>query len=409
MTIDQGTEVTRFLAIPKVDQTVTMLNIAQVRFTKQGRESQIASLREVQSSARSESRARFQDTLARGIVRSHVELELVGVHVMDADTVNRKEIADAFPEFHLIEDERFALIEPNKSESGVSKRNLDLWHLNAIGLATARKAGFDGHGDGVGVAVLDTGIDAVPEIAGRIKAAYSLNPAGDAWKRGKTHDTHGHGTHVAGLIAGSTAGVAPGAELINVIALPGGSGTMSGFVSAIELIAGSPEISILNLSAGIPGYRDGMHSAIAALLRAGVLPVVAIGNEGRNTSRSPGNYREVISVGAINKAEKVANFSGGGSMVVENQSYPVPDLVAPGEGVTSCVKGTGFESWNGTSMATPIVSGVAALILERHPTISEPDLQGELLESVRTLPDIPESRQGEGLVQLGDWAWNPVA
>ena len=400
---------TRFLAIPKEDHTITMLNVAQVRFAKSDREAQISRLRAVRSNTRTESWANLQDSLNDGVLRNHVELELVGIHLIDADEVHLQEIADALPDYHLFEDERFTLIEPSKSETEPNETNLDLWHLKAIGIADAREAGFGGSGKGVGVAVLDTGIEEVQEIEGKVKASYSLDPANDTWNAEESRDTHGHGTHVAGLIAGSTVGVAPAVELTNVIMLPGGTGNLSDFISAIELIAGNPEISILNLSAGILGYRDGMRSAVAAVLRAGVLPVVAIGNEGRNTSRSPGNYREVISVGAINKAEKVANFSGGGSMVVESQSYPIPDLVAPGEEVTSCVMGSGYESWNGTSMATPIVSGLAALILERHPTISGPDLQGELLESVRRLPDIAETRQGEGLAQLGDRLWRQVA
>ena len=64
---------------------------------------------------------------------------------------------------------------------------------------------------------------------------------------------------------------------------------------------------------------------------------------------------------------RIANFFGGGTMIVNHQSYEILDLVAPGDGVTSCVMGGWYESWGGTSMATPLVSGLAALIIERHP------------------------------------------
>ena len=179
-----------------------------------------------------------------------------------------------------------------------------------------------------------------------------------------------------------------------------GTGMLSDFVSALEFVAGDPEISILNMSAGIRGYRGGMRTAIESVMQTGVLPVIAIGNEGRNTSRSPGNYPQVLSVGASTKDNKVASFSGGGTMVLEPQSYGIPDLVAPGDGVTSCVMNGGFESWSGTSMATPLVSGLAALIIERNPTITVADLQEELLGAVRRLPGVPVARQGEGVAQL---------
>ena len=87
-------------------------------------------------------------------------------------------------------------------------------------------------------------------------------------------------------------------------------------------------------------------------------------------------------------------------MVVDHQSYVIPDLVAPGNKVTSCVMGGRYESWSGTSMATPVVSGLAALIIERYPTITGADLQDELLGAARKLPGVPLTRQGEGLAQL---------
>ena len=105
-------------------------------------------------------------------------------------------------------------------------------------------------------------------------------------------------------------------------------------------------------------------------------------------------------MGASTKDSRIAGFSGGGTMVVDHQSYEVPDLVAPGDGITSCVMDGGYESWNGTSMATPLVSGLAALIIERHPTITVMDLQAELLGAVGEIPGVPVARQGEGLAQL---------
>ena len=97
--------------------------------------------------------------------------------------------------------------------------------------------------------------------------------------------------------------------------------------------------------------------------------------------------------------------NGSNTIAPSSQSHNVPDLVAPGQAVMSCVMGGGYESWNGTSMATPIVSGVAALIIEEYPNISLMDLEGELLDALRVLPSVPPIRQGEGLKQLPQHLW----
>lgn len=86
-------------------------------------------------------------------------------------------------------------------------------------------------------------------------------------------------------------------------------------------------------------------------------------------------------------------------MFVDNMVYAVPDLVSPGADVTSCVMGGGYEAWNGTSMATPIVSGIASLYLEEDPLISLSDLSDKVLDSVKDL-GFPVSRQGAGLAQV---------
>ncbi len=126
-----------------------------------------------------------------------------------------------------------------------------------------------------------------------------------------------------------------------------------------------------------------IHAAVAGLLAVGVLSVFATGNEVRNRTRSPGNYQEPVSVGVTNRRERVAGFSSGGSLIVDSRRYVVPDLVAPGAGVYFSIMGGGYEAWDGTSMATPIVAGVAALILEKHPDIAVPELVDELLATCK--------------------------
>jgi subtilisin family serine protease len=322
--------------------------------------------------------------------------------VVEMSEEDAKRLESDMPDVVVLRDRPLPLIEPVRSvRASRSPSSADLWHLRAIALETARGRGFSGTGSGVNVAVLDTGIDEThPEIDGRVASAVTFDV--ERWRaspqRG-SRDTDGHGTHVAGLIAGKRVGVAPGAKLLNGIMIPNGRGMLSDFVLALEWAAGEPEVRIVNMSAGIPGFIEGMSAAISDLFAVGVLPVIATGNEGRNRTRSPGNYDSVLSVGATNSANQVARFSSGGSIVVGNHQYHVPDLVAPGEGVFSCVMGGGYEAWDGTSMATPIVSGLACLVAERWPDISPLDLVEELIQACRSLGEPPE-RQGAGLVQV---------
>ena len=382
------------------------MNLGATRFDKAARASQIEQLRKARADEVDPLRTPGNEPLRGKTTARHVALALTGIHLIDTVATNLEHLSAALPDHAILEDEPLSLIDPTRSDVREDESELDLWHFDAIGLAAARDAGFHNKGTGVGVAVLDTGIAEVPEIRGRVKASYSMNSSGD-WTRVHTQDTDGHGTHVAGLVAGSRTGVAPGVELTNVIMIPKGIGMVSSFVSALEFVARDPEISILNMSAGMIGYHTGMRSAVEAVKGTGVFPVIAIGNEGQDTNCSPGNYREVLSVGAATKDDRVAGFSGGGTMDVGDQSYPIPNLVAPGESVTSCVMGGGYESWSGTSMATPIVSGLAALIIERYPTITGTDLQDELLGAARELPGFAATRQGKGLVQLPAGIYRP--
>ena len=213
-------------------------------------------------------------------------------------------------------------------------------------------------------------------------------------------DTQGHGTHVAGLICGNTIGVASNTEIVSGVIIPKGIGRLSGFLMGLEWAGQNPSVDIVNISAGFPGFDPALREAMRGIVAAGVLPVVAVGNEGRNQTRSPGNYVDVLSVGAVNRELRVSRFSGGGSLLVDYHQYSVPEVVAPGEGVYSCVMGGGYEAWNGTSMAAPIVSGVAARILQIAGDMSVVELREEIISRCKVLADAPD-RQGHGLVQLG--------
>ncbi len=260
-------------------------------------------------------------------------------------------------------------------------------------------------GKNVKIAVLDTGINPHhPEVEGKIAEAYLFDLQRGIIEEidvGDTEDTEGHGTHVAGLICGHNIGVAPEAELISVTMFPDGRGSIANFIAAFSWLRDRDDVRIVNISAGLPEaeYLPTMSNEINSLLALGILPICAIGNEGRNKTCTPGNCVEVILVGASDRNNEIAGFSGNGSMLVDNQSYDVPSLVAPGEAVYSCVMGGGYEAWSGTSMAAPIVSGVAALIIEEDPSISVYGLREELLKRCRLLESVELARQGKGLIQ----------
>lgn len=337
------------------------------------------------------------------ISTSEANTRVTGANIVEMSEEEADRLRHELPDALVLRDQRIELIKPKRptADAKAQVAEPELWHLRAIGLDAARKEGFTGTGKNVTVAVLDTGIDPThPELDSKVTGAYTFDVnAWEAQPMQPAEDTEGHGTHVAGLICGTNVGVAPDATVLSGVMIPKGFGMLSDFILAIEWAGSQPEVPIVNMSAGIPGYLPEMREEVANLLAVGILPVIATGNEGRNKTRSPGNYIEVLSVGASDANGRVASFSSGGNLIADNHQYSIPDLVAPGKEVYSSVMGGGYEAWDGTSMATPIVSGVAALILEKHPNITVSDLEDVLLSTCKDLGE-PEIRQGRGLVQV---------
>lgn len=343
-------------------------------------------------------------------------LPITGTIVAEMDDEEAEQLRKDLPGSVVLRDQPIELIRPVRSElpSKDSVEESDLWHLDAIGLAAARRNGFRGSGEGVTVAVLDTGIAPQhSELAGKVTNAVTFDSRTEVWKveeMASSEDTHGHGTHVAGLLCGEKVGVAPGVKVASGVMIPGGRGTWSDFLIPLESwIPYLPDVQIVNISAGLvdtgsqatisPQQAALLEAAFEAIRSVGVFVVCAIGNGGRDSNRVPGNFNAPISVGASNRRGWVANFSGGGTLVVGRKQHMVPNLVAPGEGIYSSVKGGGYEAWDGTSMAAPIVSGVAALVLEKHPDIGLLDLEGAILYTCKDL-GFPVDRQGRGLVRV---------
>ncbi|GAA3778776.1 S8 family serine peptidase [Plantactinospora mayteni] len=264
-----------------------------------------------------------------------------------------------------------------------------------IGAPEAWAAGYDGAG--VKVAVLDTGVDAGhPDLVDQIDGKVSFVPGED------TDDVNGHGTHVASTIVGTGAasggeykGVAPGADLIVGKVLGNdGYGADSWILAGMQWAAESGA-DIISMSLGDASLTDGtdpMTIAVDTLsARYGTLFVVAAGNAGPQSIGSPGTAGSALTVGAVDKQDDLAYFSSTGPLV--GSGALKPDISAPGVDIAAArsqqmTEGTGlYQSISGTSMATPHVSGAAAILAQRHPDWSGPKLKEALMSSAKSLAD----------------------
>ncbi|MFE9659513.1 S8 family serine peptidase [Streptomyces sp. NPDC005955] len=289
----------------------------------------------------------------------------------------------------------------------VTKASLDK-SVPRVGAPAAWQSGYDG--TGVKIAVLDTGVDAThPDLAGRVVAEQNLTDAADA------KDHHGHGTHVASTAAGSGArsggthkGVAPGASVLNGKVLnDGGSGLLSWVAAGADWAAAQgADIVNLSLSADDTPELDVMEVQVNTLARTkGVLFAVAAGNAGRGWLGSPATAEEALAVGAVDAADKVADFSGSGPGV--GTDLVKPELTAPGVDIKAAASSltdggadpSGYTAMSGTSMAAPHVAGAAALLKQRHRNWTQRELKGALIASAKDTGD-PTLVQGTGRLQV---------
>ena len=410
----------RYIVLPKEDSIATSVSMASRKMSEANRRKQVEEIREVRRSSHVQkeidrwisdrigvrprrTRAQSQSRPREGeVIRAEI-LPLTGASIVEMGEDLAETMRADLREVTLIADRPVELIRPSEASATPRKKlgKTDRWHREAIGLPSRNSTSKSQKTPTITVAVLDTGVDAShPELAGKVRAAQSFDLNSALGEMDPSVDTQGHGTHVAGLICGNTIGVASNTEIVSGVIIPKGIGRLSGFLMGLEWAGQNPSVDIVNISAGFPGFDPALREAMRGIVAAGVLPVVAVGNEGRNQTRSPGNYVDVLSVGAVNRELRVSRFSGGGSLLVDYHQYSVPQVVAPGEGVYSCVMGGGYEAWNGTSMAAPIVSGVAARILQIAGDMSVVELREEIISRCKVLADAPD-RQGHGLVQLG--------
>lgn len=293
------------------------------------------------------------------------------------------------------------------NDSNDDEKNLT-WGLERINVKEAWEGGklwqegFDG--SGVRVAVSDTGVDIDhPDLEGKMVTAdeydesypggwIAFDREGNIIEDAYPLDNNGHGTHVSGTIhggnsSGTSIGVAPGAEMMHAVVLPGGIGNFSQIMAGLEwkiepydrfgntlepIEEYRPHIT--SMSWGRDEYYPYYEEPIKNLINAGIIPISSIGNSGEGIVGSPGAIYETWSVGASDENDDIAGFSSGAIIKDERgdtpKEYVKPDFSSPGVGVKSSVPNNKWESYSGTSMACPHVAGAVALMLEADPSLT---------------------------------------
>jgi len=276
-------------------------------------------------------------------------------------------------------------------------------------------------GEGTKIAIIDTGIDHNhPDMGGCFGPGCKVLGGYDFVNNDASPmDDHGHGTHCAGIAAGDGAlkGVAPNADLYAYKVLnSGGSGYWSWIIAGIEAATDpnddgdfSDKVDVISMSLGGGSSctsTDALMVSLDNAIAAGSVVVIAAGNNGAPQSiSSPGCHEPVITVGATDKSDNMAYFSSRGPAIEDGQQIQKPDLVAPGVNICAAQWDSAWQSnqcydtehtaISGTSMATPHVAGVAALLKEADPDVTNQDVKSILQDTAIDLGLHPYD-QGSG-------------
>lgn len=270
----------------------------------------------------------------------------------------------------VLSEKKLRTFSKNKKKTKETESKKDIVPTG-LELIKAKFGWIDSKGEGVVVAVLDTGADVShPDLAPNIiggKNFVSGYPDDDI------QDVHGHGTHVAGIIAAAknkqgVVGVAPKAKLlIGRVLSPEGFGEDLWIANAIYWAIGwrgpsGEKVNIINMSLGGSEYSAVIHRAVKAAVKNNISVISAAGNEGDGEGGTsevsyPAYFPEVIAVGAIDEQQQVAHFSNTNKEV---------DVAAPGYQILSTLPGGKYGVLSGTSMAAPHVSGFAAIVIAKY-------------------------------------------
>ncbi|OLF09076.1 hypothetical protein BLA60_21055 [Actinophytocola xinjiangensis] len=270
-------------------------------------------------------------------------------------------------------------------------------------------------GDGVRVAVLDTGIDTDhPDLAGKTVVSKDFTGGGGV------EDGHGHGTHVASIVTGSGAasqgryrGVAPDVSLaVGKVLDDSGWGTDDGVLAGMRWAAAESGAKVVNMSLGgqPTDGQDPMSIAVNTLSREyGTLFVIAAGNYGQDQSvGSPATADDALSVGSVSKTDSPSDFSSRGPRLGDGAVKP--EISAPGGAIVAARPGgvepigepvgDGYQRLDGTSMAAPHVAAAAAMLAQQHPDWSVQELKSALVSSAAEVPGATVSQVGAGRLDL---------
>lgn len=349
-------------------------------------------------------------------------LNYVGAYVVDARSRRKTDQAREIlqDDYLIIPNVPLALPQTTMVQRYTRRPARDQYWPDVSGIEAAHKDGI--LGEDVIVGILDTGCDAdhIELRDKRIDFRYVPLNLGDL-RAVRGFDVAGHGTHVTGIVGGKNVGIAPAAELLvaSVIESETHRTNLERIVVALNWMLSHFELEenlskpvIINMSLGflpqwlntdqIQSVIDGIRRILNVLVEDfNVLPIVAIGNDGLGRMRAPGYFPETLSVGAVDDALQPATFSGGGTSPITGD--PEPNIVGFGVNVLSSLerdieRRSIYANLDGTSMATPYVTGIAALLASQDPSLQGVALREKLLEDALAI-DAPANRVGSGLAR----------
>lgn len=304
----------------------------------------------------------------------------LGIHVVDVPESSSGAIADSLKKTGL-----FEYVEPDyyahtggAAETPNDPAYISQWHLQKIGGPTAWT--LNTGSPSVVVAVIDSGVYAEhPDLAGKLVAGWSFTDSS-----GNTADVLGHGTAVAGTLAAATnngigvAGVSWGSLIMPLVVVDSSNyAAYSDIASAIQYAA-DHGVRIVNISVGGPNASAALQSAVNYAWNKGALIFASAMNESTTAPYYPAACTHVVAVTASDSYDRLATFSNYGNWVT---------LAAPGTNILTTMNGGGYGYWNGTSFASPIAAGVAALVLATNPKLTNQELLAVLTATADDIGD----------------------